>query len=343
MEMIFNKEKSVAWFGIVFLNLLSWLPLITMGQTNEFNYATGNVSGKHYVGGLAGGISGKGTVLRNSFARGSVTGESRVGGLAGSNEGAVVNTYSTGRVSGSSQAGGLVGSSAGSVSSSWWDNQTSGQSSSAGGMSAATDPMTWPYSSSVYTGWDFPTIWKADTDPKQNEGYPLLQPAAVYQVTIQVYPPGTGTATGAGFVKTNGQVQLDAAPSTNYVFKGWFKNGIVISTGTRYNLSVLENIALVARFESKTTGTRAISDLKTSGMIIFPNPVTDFLKIDFLAARAEMFSVEIVNINGQRVKNFRVESASRLLSFPVSDLPPGIYMVVARHHTGYETGKFVKY
>ena len=136
----------------------------------ENSYATGNVSGDYYVGGLVGMING---TVRNSYATGAVAGTSDVGGLMGWNgAGTIQNSYSTGSVSGNSDVGGLVGGdylgaiqnsySTGAVSgstyaggmigkiipgygptisNSFWDTQTSGQSASAGGTGKTTAEM----------------------------------------------------------------------------------------------------------------------------------------------------------------------------------------------------------
>ena len=85
-----------------------------VGENNgniENCYATGDVSGTHhYVGGLAGRLSGGGII--NSYATGNVSGDnSIVGGLVGEQTAgsSVTNSYTTGDVSGSDNVGGLAG------------------------------------------------------------------------------------------------------------------------------------------------------------------------------------------------------------------------------------------
>ncbi|HTL31713.1 MAG TPA: hypothetical protein VL326_01245 [Kofleriaceae bacterium] len=77
------------------------------------SYATGAVSGRDHVGGLAGDAYGTDTV--DCYARGDVTGRDQVGGLLGSvSDIMVLRNYATGRVIGNDNVGGLVGAVGGS-------------------------------------------------------------------------------------------------------------------------------------------------------------------------------------------------------------------------------------
>jgi hypothetical protein len=135
-----------------------------------------------YVGGLIG--YGSGTIA-DSFAGSTVNGLYFVGGLVGwLNAGSMTNSYARGAVSGTALVGGLIGyQSGGSVTGAVWDTQTTGQSATSGvglraggsftanGYSAAQlqDPAT---ASTVYSGWDFTTIWNA---PVAGVAYPTLK------------------------------------------------------------------------------------------------------------------------------------------------------------------------
>ena len=79
------------------------------------SYATGNVSGAAYVGGLV-GANRDAALIEDSYATGDVAGNTNVGGLAGSGNGSAIfrNTYASGRVT--AQAGGRKGGLAGDIS-----------------------------------------------------------------------------------------------------------------------------------------------------------------------------------------------------------------------------------
>jgi filamentous hemagglutinin family protein len=72
------------------------------------SYATSNVSGVNFVGGLVGTSRNS---IENSYSTGNITASGYyIGGLVGDNFGKISNnSYATGNVSGSSQIGGLVG------------------------------------------------------------------------------------------------------------------------------------------------------------------------------------------------------------------------------------------
>jgi hypothetical protein len=345
MKMMNNKIQN--WFLIRRFWLLPgiiFLPLILKAQTSEFNYATGQVKGRNYVGGLIGRIAEKEGTVRNSYARGSVTGETQVGGLAGSNTGTVEKTYAAGKVTGNSNAGGLAGSGGGTVTASYWDLQTSGQSVSAGGAGRNTDPMTWPYASDTYSGWDFTSIWKADQSPFQNGGYPMLTTAGLFQVSVQVYPPGAGTVSGEGYYLSGQQAQLGITTDNRYVFKGWMRNSALLSTGLQYSLKVAEQTSLVARFESKTTAIENDLLVHSPKLKIYPNPVRDVLWVDFSSLKDEVTAVALDNLAGQRVKMIDTgHAAFKQISIDVSGLKPGIYIIHALQTIGYCSEKFVKY
>lgn len=79
------------------------------GIVRNVGLAGGSVTGRQYVGALAGVNQG---TVSNSFATAAVTGSgNRVGGLVGDNKGSatISNSYATGAVSGAAVIGGLVG------------------------------------------------------------------------------------------------------------------------------------------------------------------------------------------------------------------------------------------
>ena len=85
-----------------------------------------NITGKDYVGGLAGYNSG---AISASYATGTVSGDGNVGGLAGYNSGAISASYATGTVSGGRYVGGLVGQNyEGSIRASYASGTVSGDS-----------------------------------------------------------------------------------------------------------------------------------------------------------------------------------------------------------------------
>jgi hypothetical protein len=139
-------------------------------------FATADVSGNNYVGGLI-GQSRYGNIY-DSYARGNVaaTGSS-AGGLIGSNgKGWLTNCYSAGTVSGS-DAGGLVGSGGRllRIYRSFWDIETSGQSESHHGSGKTTAEMK---NADTFVGWSLSEGGASGEDYKwticEGTNYPRL-------------------------------------------------------------------------------------------------------------------------------------------------------------------------
>lgn len=103
------------------------------GGTIERSFASVNVTGNDWVGGLVGHDRSD---IIDSYATGPVSGNNDVGGLAGlSTHGIVERSYATGTVKGTgSNVGGLIGQLAGDVQDSFWDTDRSGLSGSDDGL-----------------------------------------------------------------------------------------------------------------------------------------------------------------------------------------------------------------
>jgi len=96
-------------------------------------YATGSVSGLSYVGGLV-GVNDYSSITA-CYANGSVSGTGVVGGLAGLNWGTLTACYATGSVSGTSNlVGGLVGLNRGTLTACYATGSVSGTSYYVGGL-----------------------------------------------------------------------------------------------------------------------------------------------------------------------------------------------------------------
>ena len=109
-------------------------------------YNTGSVSGYSVVGGVAGHVGDSSTVT-NCYNTGTVSGSSLVGGVAGDvgSGGAVTNCYNTGGVSGDSAVGGVVGFNYGSsakVINCYNTGGVSGSSNYVGGVVGGNDNGT---------------------------------------------------------------------------------------------------------------------------------------------------------------------------------------------------------
>lgn len=59
--------------------------------------------------------------------------------------------------------------------------------------------------------------------------------------------------------------------------------------------------------------------------IAFPNPVDNFLNLDFQGSKIHAQRIEIFNLIGELLLEFEVNSMEGILSYDLSDLPSGMY------------------
>ncbi|MFP4001983.1 MAG: PKD domain-containing protein, partial [Thermoplasmata archaeon] len=196
------------------------------------SYATGNVSGNDYVGGLV-GENDEGTVS-NTYSTGYVNGsDDKVGGLVGENfQGTINKSFAAGEVNGHGlNIGGLVGDNwEGSINNSFWDMNTTGRSSSAGGTGKTTAEMkdvatfTDTSTEGLDEPWDFigdpnddgsdEDIWDMDKDGEINDGYPYLNWSEEDETDTE---PPTADAGDDKTVEVEEEFTLDASASSDNV------------------------------------------------------------------------------------------------------------------------------
>lgn len=96
----------------------------------------------------------------------------------------------------------------------------------------------------------------------------------------------------------------------------------------------------ITRFSIVVTGTSGVAILDNPNILqIFPNPTTDIIQVTGLRGEVPEFS----DMKGQRITLYRVGDSgageNRLLSFDVSNLASGIYLL----KTSYAALRFVKH
>jgi len=189
------------------------------------SYATWNVSGTTYVGGLVGYNYERGTIA-DSYAIVNVEGSYVVGGLVGQNWGTITNSYATGNVKGSSYVGGLAGGNNSLITNSYYNTQTTGQSDAGKGEGRTTAQMQ---SKSNYNGWSFDEIW--DIDGIFNNRTPYFQ----WQNTmrqVQVEPIEPQLYTGSQIKPTPKVTAPDGTELTPGVdFDYYYGENIHVATG----------------------------------------------------------------------------------------------------------------
>jgi hypothetical protein len=157
-------------------------------------YATGDVAGANNVGGLVGYVENNADnfQLSESYATGNVTATvSTAGGLIGKFLGynwsglsaGIQRNYAVGAVTAPANKGGLVGSddnlSGGNFAAytaNYWNNTVNsgytgvGAGPTPAGISGASTAAMQAVPTSIYSGWDFSTVWQ-----QTNGAYPTLR------------------------------------------------------------------------------------------------------------------------------------------------------------------------
>ncbi|WP_422485344.1 GLUG motif-containing protein [Gudongella sp. DL1XJH-153] len=148
------------------------------GHINN-SFATGDVTGNEYVGGLLGWHSNN--PLTNSYSTGSVTGDESVGGLIGLAWGITERCFSSGNVNGNTYVGGLIGSLPGYVRNVYASGSVTGGNTVgglvgfySGGGSPAEITNAYAYgkvSGSAYTGGLVGAIWESSPSAPITSSY----------------------------------------------------------------------------------------------------------------------------------------------------------------------------
>ncbi len=191
-------------------------------------FATGDVTGNEYVGGLLGWHTNK--LLTNSYSTGNVTGDESVGGLIGLAWSITEKCFSNGNVSGNSAVGGLIGNlpgyarnvyAAGSVSDGGSVGGLVGFYSGGGSPAEITNAYAYgQVSGSSNTGGLVGEIWESSSDAPITASYWDTETTGKSNSV-----GGTGYVTSAMIKATN------SVP----IYEGWdFDNIWTIQEGQSY-------------------------------------------------------------------------------------------------------------
>jgi uncharacterized protein (TIGR02145 family) len=236
------------------------------------SFATGNVIGYQWVGGLI-GLSSTFEVpnsITNCYATGNVSGVLNVGGLVSELDLTdLSNAYSTGKVNGNN-TGGLVGvfyDETSSATSSYWNIETSQQATSAAGTPKYTSELV---SQATFTGWDFEELWSI----QEGETYPYFQyqgEAGEFNYPIALIPPsGLMALTGDESISLIWQTPSMGSP-TGYKI---YRNGLLIqnvgSSTLNYMDEGLDNFTYYTYHVTALYG--AEESMASNSATTFPNP-----------------------------------------------------------------------
>ncbi|MGC9355284.1 MAG: T9SS type A sorting domain-containing protein, partial [Mariniphaga sp.] len=97
-------------------------------------------------------------------------------------------------------------------------------------------------------------------------------------------------------------------------------------------------------FSDFTTGVNSIVDREEPGLQLFPNPVSNRLRITFSSEKNEKVQLSVINLQGKvlQQQNISCHEGTNLAEMPVADLKQGIYLFRFQNQEKTETIKFLK-
>ena len=114
---------------------------------------------------------------------------------------------------------------------------------------------------------------------------------------------------------------MTATPNEGYEFTGW-NDG---NTENPRTVTVTSDTAFTAIFTA--SGSSSLQAVNAMEFAIYPNPAKNFVTLEFEALQ-ENALLQILDINGRRVRTFDLKAGVETLRIDVSDLPKGIYTVI---------------
>ena len=155
----------------------------------------------------------------------------------------------------------------------------------------------------------------------------------LYSITADVNPEEGGEVFGDGVFPEGANVILTAIVYTDYTFKNWTENGVVVSYDVSYAFTVTGNRHLVANL-IHIDGIEEQNDITFA---LYPNPVSDKLTIE---ATEAINHIEIFNIVGTTV--FSQKNCADKVEIHTADLPAGTYLIRMTTQNATEVRRFVK-
>ncbi|MCC7160106.1 peptidoglycan-binding protein, partial [Candidatus Nomurabacteria bacterium] len=221
--------------------------------TIDNSFASGNITGAGYVGGLvgynngtintsyaSGTVNGSGSYVgglvghtqntSNSYAIGNVTGGEYVGSLVGYINNNVSNSYAVGTVTSEGDyVGGLIGFDDDGHSYSYYLNSTSGTDEGQGIPRTNAEMKTQATFQPGEGDWDFDDIWGIDTTLVKNDGYPYLQ--------WELYP-GTPVASPTAGTYSSAQTISFTSTGSSFIRYSTVATPADCSSGTLYSTPI---------------------------------------------------------------------------------------------------------
>ena len=119
---------------------------------------------------------------------------------------------------------------------------------------------------------------------------------------------------------------LTATPNEGYEFTGW-NDG---NTENPRTVTITSDTTFIAIFTA--SGSSSLQEVNAKEFALYPNPAKSFVNLEFEALK-ENTSLQILDINGRRVRTFDLKAGQEALRIYLGDLPKGVYTVMLGNTT----------
>ena len=137
-------------------------------------------------------------------------------------------------------------------------------------------------------------------------------------ITVTVNDATMGSAT---YTLDGNTAVLTATPNEGYEFSRW-NDG---NTENPRTVTVTSDTAFVAIFTA--SGSSSLQEVNASEFALYPNPAKSFVTLEFETLQ-ENTLLQILDINGRRVRTLDLKAGIETLRIDVSDLPKGVYTIM---------------
>ena len=173
----------------------------------------------------------------------------------------------------------------------------------------------------VFTGWndgntENPRTVSLTSDTTFMAIFVETETAPTITVTVNDATMGSATYTMDGNTAV-----LTATPNEGYRFLTW-------SDGNMENprtITLTSDTAFMAIFTA--SGSSSLQEVNAREFALYPNPAKSFVTLEFEALK-ENTLLQILDINGRRVRTFDLKAGQETLRIDLGDLPKGVYTIM---------------
>ena len=177
-----------------------------------------------------------------------------------------------------------------------------------------------------FTGWnDGNTENPRTVSLTSDTAFVAIFTEAVSTPTITV-TVNDATMGSASYTLDGNTAVLTATANEGYEFTGW-NDG---NTENPRTVSLTSDTAFMAIFTA--SGSSSLQEVNASEFAIYPNPAKRFVTLEFEALK-ENTLLQILDINGRRVRTLDLKAGVENLRIDLGDLPKGVYTVMLGNTT----------